>query len=451
MSGSMERVLQLPLSRRTLLRTGALAGAAGLSAPALAACGGFGESGGEGGKLVFMSTQFKPVEEGERFRKILVRAHQGGVDYIAADSAAFTSRLQAEQQAKKVSVNLIGGLYGDLAPYAPDGLEDLTDVAEKLSDRDYPADVLELAKFGTDKTYFIPWMQATFILAVNKKALEYLPSGADVNALTYDQFLAWARAGRAKHGRPVFGLPAGPKGLLHRFFQGYLYPSFTGGQITTFRSDEAVQMWEYLKELWRNCVPASTRFEFMQEPLAGGDVQVGWDHVARLVGAPAQNPEGFVMVPAPAGPEGRGYMPVLAGLAIPKGAPRKDDAIQLIQDLSKPEIQIEVLRQNAFFPAVKAEVPEDLPPAVRLEAKAVDAQQNSSDALLSLAPVGLGAGEPELSKVFRDSFGAIVLRGENIRSTLDKQGAALQKLLDAAKVPCWRPDPDSGDQTCTVG
>lgn len=439
-----------PLSRRSLLRAGFAVGFGAVAAPALSACSGFSTSGGgDDGKLIFLSTQFKPVEEGERFRRILTKA--GQAQYIPEDPGPFGARLQAELTTKKVTVNLVGGLYGELEPYADGGLEDLSDLAAKLAPRGYSEDALQLAKLGTDTTYFIPWMQATYVVAVNKKALEHLPSGADVNKLTYDQFLAWAKEAKAKNGKPVFGLPGGPKSLLHRFFQGYLYPSFTGGQMTTFRNDDAVTMWEYVKELWPNLVPASTNFEYMQEPLASGQVQVAWDHVARLADAPKNAEDDFVMVPAPAGPKGRGYMPVLAGIAIPKGAPRQDEAKKLIENLARPDIQIEVLRQNGFFPAIDTEVPDDLPAGIRLEAAAVTAQQKAEDALLALSPVGLGAREGEVSELYKNTFKSIVLDGEDIRGTLDKAAKQLQEIIDDAKAPCWRPDPDSGGRTCQVG
>jgi multiple sugar transport system substrate-binding protein len=438
------------LSRRSLLRAGLATGAGALTAPVLAACGGFSTSGGGGdGKLIFLSTQFKPVEEGERFRKILAKA--GNAQYISADPGPFGARLNAELRTKRVSVSLIGGLYGELEPYAPDQLEDLSDLAARLAGRGYSEDALELAKFGTGKTYFIPWMQATYIIAVNKKALEHLPSGADVNKLTYDQYLAWAKEAKAKNGKPVFGIPAGLKSLLHRWFQGYLYPSFTGGQITTFRSDAAVDMWEYVKELWSCTVPASTNFEFMQEPMAAGQVQVAWDHVARLADAPKDAPDGYVMAPAPAGPKGRGYMPVLAGIAIPKGAPRLDEAKKVIGGLAAPNLQIEVLRQNGFFPVVNAEIPSDLPAGVRLESTAVTAQQEAEDALLSLPPVGLGAKEAEVSEMYKNAFKSIVLDGKDIRATLDEHAKQLQQILDETKASCWRPDQAAAGQTCRVG
>lgn len=437
------------LSRRSLLRAGLTVGATSAAAPLLTACGGFGTSGSASGDLIFFSTQFTPVEEGQRFRGILGKV--GKAQYVTADPGPFNARLTAEFAAKKPTVSLIGGLYGDLAPYAPDRLEDLSDLAAKLVGRGYSADLLNLAKFGTGSTYFIPWMQATYVLAVNKKALEQLPSGADVEKLTYDQFLAWAKAAKAKNGKPVFGIPAGPKGLLHRWFQGYLYPSFTGGQVTTFRSDTAVQMWEYVRELWQYMVPASTNYAFMQEPLASGEVQVAWDHVARLTDAPAHAPNDFVMVPAPAGPKGRGYMPVVAGLAIPKGAKRQDEAKQLIEGLSKPDVQIDVLRKNAFFPAVKADIPSDLPAGISLEAKAVTAQQQASDALLALAPVGLGTHDAELAELYKNLFTSIVLDHKDIRRTLDEQAKKVQQILDESKASCWTPDKGTPGQTCKVG
>jgi multiple sugar transport system substrate-binding protein len=439
------------LTRRDLLRLGA---AAGVGVPLLSACGGFGDTGGgSGDKLVFLSTQFTPVEEAERFRGILKSAYpDGSIDYVTSEAGPYNSKVRSEVRAGKVGTNLIGGLHGDIAPLARDGqLEDLGGLAQRLADRGYSADLLELAKVGTGSTYYIPWAQATFILAASKKALPYLPSGASVDGLTYDQFLAWAKAARDATGKPAFGLPAGSKGLIHRFLQGYLYPAFTGGEISKFRSPEAVAMWAYLKELWAVCTPASANFDFMQEPLAASQVLVAWDHVARLVNAPRDAPDQFVMAPVPAGPKGRAYMPVVTGLAIPKGAPAPDRTERLIEALSKPDVQLEVLRKNAFFPTVQATIPTDLPPAVRLEADAVRKQQTGPKSFVALAPVGLGAGEGELTKAYKDTFARIVLKNEPIQQVLADQGARVQKLLTDAKAPCWTPDPDSRGQPCQVG
>jgi multiple sugar transport system substrate-binding protein len=436
------------VTRRRVLRLGL---ALGLAAPLAGACTGFNTSGSGAGALTFLSTQFNPIEEAERFRRILRSATNRPVNYVTAtDPSQLQSTIRAQVSSGQVRISLLGGLHGELAPLADGLLEDLSGLATELADRNYPADFRELAKAGTDRTWYIPWAQATYLVAIHKPALEYLPPGADPAKLTYPRFLDWAVAARRATGQPQFGLPAGNRGLLYRFLQGYLYPSFTGGQVTSFRGAEAVDMWRYLKDLWANCTPASANFAAMQEPLLAGQVQVAWDHVARLVQAPAPRPSEWLMVPAPAGPKGRGYMPVLTGLAIPKGAPDVEGAKAVIRALSTSQVQNELLRQNSFFPTVAGPLPADLPPAVRLEAHAVVAQQNAPDALISLPPVGLGQKDGEMSKVFRDTFTAIVLQGADIRSTLDQQARVMQSLLDAVSAPCWAPDPSRPGQTCRV-
>jgi multiple sugar transport system substrate-binding protein len=436
------------VTRRRVLRLGL---ALGLAAPLAGACTGFNTSGSGAGALTFLSTQFNPIEEAERFRRILRSATNRPVNYVTAtDPSQLQSTIRAQVSSGQVRISLLGGLHGELAPLADGLLEDLSGLATELADRNYPADFRELAKAGTDRTWYIPWAQATYLVVIHKPALEYLPPGADPAKLTYSQFLDWAVAARRATGQPQFGLPAGNRGLLYRFLQGYLYPSFTGGQVTSFRGAEAVDMWRYLKDLWANCTPASANFAAMQEPLLAGQVQVAWDHVARLVQAPAPRPTEWLMVPAPAGPKGRGYMPVLTGLAIPKGAPDVEGAKAVIRALSTSQVQNELLRQNSFFPTVAGPLPADLPPAVRLEADAVVAQQNAPDALISLPPVGLGQKDGEMSKVFRDTFTSIVLQGADIRNTLDQQARVLQSLLDAVSAPCWAPDPSRPGQTCRV-
>ncbi|WP_406278337.1 ABC transporter substrate-binding protein [Nocardia sp. NBC_00881] len=431
------------LTRRSFLRAAGV-GAAAFSA---AACTGFATSGNGG--MIFLSTQFRPADEAERFRSLLAETAPG-VGYVTIEESPFSSQVRSQVDAGSTQIGLLGGLHGDVAPLADGYLQDLTGLLADLGDRRWPAEYLQLAKAGTDHTWYIPWATASYVLAAHADALAHLPSGADATSLSYDQFLDWAIAARRANGnRPVLGLPSGPKGLLHRFTQGFLLPSFTGGQITTFRSNEAVTAWQYFRELWANCVSSSTNYDFMQEPLESGEVRMAWDHVVRLVHAPERDPQNWRMLPAPRGAHGLGYMAVIAGLAVPKGSPDPELAQRAISALTRPETQIQLLRSNGFFPSVDTTIPDDLPPAIELEADAVRRQQEAKGAILSLPPVGLGQREGEVSKVFKDSFRSIVLEGANIRSTLDQQARVLQSLLDDLKVPCWAPDPAA--DVCEVG
>jgi multiple sugar transport system substrate-binding protein len=300
-----------------------------------------------------------------------------------------------------------------------------------------------LAHLGTRHLQYIPWMQATYIMAAKKEALQYLPAGAKLDSLSYDELGQWAANAEKATGRRVLGFPAGPRGLMNRFFEGYLLPSFTGGVVTTFGSVDAEKMWTDFKSVWQHVNPNSTNYNFMQEPLLAGDVLIAWDHVARLQDAFRKHPDEFVAFPAPIGPKGRSFMPVVVGLSIPKSAPDAAGAKALIGFLLKPATQITTLRVSGFYPVVKAPLPGDLDPGLRAVITAVEAQQEASQSHPALLPVGLGAHTGEFDRIFTDTFQRIVVRGQDIEQVLRVEGRTMQRVLDAAAAPCWPPDPPS--------
>ncbi len=137
--------------------------------------------------------------------------------------------MNAEAQAGSGTVDVVGALHGTFPTLVNNDLMfDLTDLLGSIeATTDVNDSFVELGKMGTtDYQYYIPWMQATYIMAANKEALQYLPEGADVNALTWDELAQWGKnmmdaTGSAKLGFPVAG-------LFHRFLEGYAFPSFTG-------------------------------------------------------------------------------------------------------------------------------------------------------------------------------------------------------------------------------
>ncbi len=236
---------------------------------------------------------------------------------------------------------------------------------------------------------------------------------------------------------------------MHRFLQGYLHPSFTGGVVRTFRSEDAKAMWAAFREIWKSVNPRSTSYDFMQEPLLAGEVWVAFDHTPRLMNALTEKPDQFVAFPAPAGPKGRGFMPVVAGLAVPKGTPDREASARLIDYLTQPSTQVVTLREVGFYPVVSAAIPEDLPAGIRLAADAIAAQSGSADALPSLLPVGLGDKGGEFNKVYRDTFELVVIRGRDIDDSLARQAEKLAAIMQETGAPCWAPDAPS-DGPCPV-
>lgn len=395
-------------------------------------------------KIVWLSTQLQPLPEAEWVRTQLLPAFTAetgiSVEFIGSEYAPFADRVLAEYKAGVGFVALLGGLYGDYAPL----MEAIADVGwvlqdiQALQDRTFIPAFLELAvEKGVQFT--IPWMQATYLLVVNKKALKYLPEGANVWSLSYDDLLAWGKNIYEATGERMIGIPAGPGGLLHRLIHGYLYPSFTGCQIVKFDSPEAVKMWEYVKELWNYINPASTLWSWMDEPLLAEEVWVAWDHTVRVARAFKERPDDFIAVPAPAGPKGRGIITVLAGLSIPKVSPDPEAAAKLIEYLTRPATQVKVLEGVGWFPVVK-EAAEAVPPGpLGILAAGVTAQAAAPDVIVSFIPPGLGVRAGEAWGVFRDTFVQIVIEGRPIKEVLLKYGQILREIYLDTMAPYGPP------------
>jgi multiple sugar transport system substrate-binding protein len=395
-------------------------------------------SSGAASEAIFFSTQFVPVEEQEKFRAIL---QTGGFDVTGSEEGPLLDILLAGGS----QVDVVGALHGTFPPLArADIMQNMIDIADDLSaTREFAPAYLETGLLGTqDFLYYVPWMQATYIMAANKQALEYLPSGADINALTWDQLGEWCQNLMDQTGKQLCGVPHA--GLFHRFLEGYLWPSFTGGMVSNFQTQQAVDMLAWVRDsLWPTINPESINYEFMQEPLLAGDVWVAFDHTARLLDAFNQKPDDFVAFPAPSGSAGLGFMPVVVGLGIPADAPHPDAAKELVDFLTRPDVQGAVLKDLGFFPVVSGVDFSGLPAGVAIEASAVTAQSGAANALPALLPVGLGERGGEINQIFRNAFDRVVLNGEDIQTVLNEEAVNLQSLMNETGAPCWAPDPAS--------
>src|SRR5438046_682531 len=161
-----------------------------------------------GGAGQVLSTPYHPGDETTKARAQLLSKAPVQSQFQPSELGPFNDRITAEEKAGKVTVGVIGGQHGDFAPFVKAGyMDDLTPLIQRLADRNFPPKFLDLSKFGSDKNYYVPWAQATYVLAVNKKAMQYLPPGADVNALTYDQLKDWGAAIAQATGQRKVGFP----------------------------------------------------------------------------------------------------------------------------------------------------------------------------------------------------------------------------------------------------
>lgn len=436
----------VPFDRRALLEKAALAGGALATAGILSdrALGALAAT--APGDVTFYSTQLAQVAEAEAFRNTLVKGFPGKVSAIfAASDSEFDNRVKAEARAGRGQVDLLGALHGSFSTLEDKNiLMDLSDMVKEFTTGKTAIgkDFMTLGKLGTGRQYYIPWIQATYVMAANKKALPYLPKGANVYRLTYGQLNQWAKAVKAKFGARM-GFPGASTGLIHRYFQGYLVPAFSGGVVTTFKTPQAASGWLYQKAIWQHTHPQSLTYAFMQDPLLTEEVLIAFDHVARLKNALTLRPDDFVVFPAPIGPKGLAYMPVLAGLAIPKSAPNPAGAKALIRHLLSVSTQAQTLSTVGFFPVVAGRISKRVSQGLRNESNAVKIMQASPKALPSLLPIGLGGEGGNFSTIYRNAFTRIVIKNENVQTVLNEEGANLQAIMTKTGAPCWKPDPPS--------
>jgi multiple sugar transport system substrate-binding protein len=395
--------------------------------------------------VAFFGSQAQPAAEDHAMRTVVLNGLREPYFFDSQDTAAQDIATVLNGQKTGVQmIDLIDLTDSDMAALQAAGaLQDLTPLLHRLEaeHRTFPKALLDAGRFGTDRQYFIPWLQATYIMVVNKKALRYLPKGYDVDNLTYDQLIAWGQAIEDATGSRMIGLPAAPGisggGLIQRFLQGYVYPSYTGTSVTGFRSANAVQMWQMLQRLWDVTNRASAGYASMAGPLLKGDVWIAWDHQARLEAA-LQRTDEFEAIPAPRGPNGRGYMTAEVGLAIPKGAANQAGAEELIDWLTRPVQQAAASASLSFFPATQIS---GLPASLSEELSVANTYQTSAGRIATRPPAGLGAETDQFTLDYKDAFTRIVQRDEDIQAVLDDDAGKLQGLLDAAQVHCGQPDP----------
>jgi len=400
-------------------------------------------------KIVWASTQLVPPQEQAFVKGTLIKNFKAStgidVEFVPITYSDLSVRMQAEQSSGKVTIGVVGDLHGDLDYFASKGW--LTDLSKfgTLSGRTFPKVLEDYSHLHGIKAY-IPWMTATYVMVINKKAFSYLPSGLtkyDVthgtSKWTYQALLAWAKNLYEKTGSPKLGFPAGPKGLFVRLLHGYLYPSYTGAQVKNFNSPDAVSMWQYLKALWKYVNPASTTWDAMADPLLKGEVWIAWDHTARIKNAIVNSPNQFVVVPVPRGPKGRGFILVIAGLAIPKNAPNQNADWKLIDYLTKPETQIETLKKVGFFPTVKEASAKITSGPLKILAEGVNAQLSTSDALVALIP-SLGSKGGDFKNIYITAFQKIVLKNQDIQKVLNELYPQLMNLFKETGAPLPPPD-----------
>jgi multiple sugar transport system substrate-binding protein len=376
--------------------------------------------------LVFSSRLFSVPAEQEYFLENVImpfeRENHCIVSFQNMDDEMLLDRAEIQQKTANVTTDIVCAYVANMWEWIEKGyVEDLTPYVELWDDRNFsPA-----FEYGTNfegKQYFIPVGADVYLTIANKKALEYLPSGAELDKLTWEDFAKWSNAiakGEGEGKTVVTGIPM--KSFIYQF--GAISLSY-GATFPDINTPEAIKAWEILVSMKDDFIPAVLNIDNCIDPMKRQESWLSWMHCARAGSVYLSNETLYSVAPAPEGPAGIGSIAGVSGYGVMKGAPHKELAIKFLKYITSPDMQVKISKgTGGFIPPVEealnylGDAPED-----EVVAKAI--------MVLSKGNVSGIPGQDftdwgAVKKVFDDVFLEMVLNGDG---TVDKA------ILDGAKV-----------------
>jgi len=156
------------------------------------------------------------------------------------------------------------------------------------------------------ETYYIPISADVYLVIANNKALPYLPAGADINAITWEQYKDWAIAIAAGEGKPKTAMPAlAIKSLVYQM--GGIGLSYGAG-FAEIDSAPMTSAWGLVGEMIAAEAIVGTSFTYGDpvDLMKSEEAWLSFHHMGPVGQVYASAPAQFTIAPAPAGPEGNG-------------------------------------------------------------------------------------------------------------------------------------------------
>lgn len=354
----------------------------------------------------------KPFEEESGYK----------VNFQILDDDTLLQRAEVQQSTGHVTTDIVAAYNARMAEWIDaDYVEDLTDMISGWDDRHFSETFI--ANTNQDgKQYFIPVGADVYLLLANKKALPYLPEGADIDTLTWEQYAQWAiniAEGEGEGKTVITGVPM--KSWVYQFGGSAL--SYGAG-FPDINSDAAKEAWALWAEMGAAgaFIPTVMSVDTCVDPMMREEAWLTVFHCARAGQVYASNETQFVVAPAPSGPAGIGSIAGTSGYAIMKDAPNKEGAIALLEYITRPEVQVKLAKgTGGFIPPVQEAVefvgddPQD-----EVIIKAISVLENG---VVSGVPGGDFQDWGAVKQIFDNLFEQMIFNGD---------GTVDQALLDEA-------------------
>jgi multiple sugar transport system substrate-binding protein len=383
--------------------------------------------------LVFESRLFSPPREQEFFinEVIVPFEEEHGVKVyfqILSDDDQF-ERAEVQQSTNHVSTDIICAHNGKMPDWLDAGwVEDLTPLVESWTDRHFsPTFNSDTNRAG--KQYFLPVGADVYLLLANNKALPYLPAGTDIDAITWEQYAQWAvniAEGEGEGKVCITGIPS--KSWVYMF--GGTALSYGAGfpDINSAGAMDAWKIWETIGKAG-GFVPTVMNIDSCVDPMMREESWLTVFHNARAGQVFASNETQFTLAPAPVGSEGIGTIAGVSGYAIVKGAPNYDLAVDFLEYLTRPEIQVKIAKgTGGFIPPVQEALDYMGDEAIdEVIAKAVLVLENG---IASGVPGYLYQDWGAVKKCYDDVFEDTILPGNDVdQARLDAAQECVDGLL----------------------
>ena len=383
--------------------------------------------------LVFSSRLFSPPREQEFFINEVIKPfeeeHGVTVNFQILDDDTLLERAQIQQETDHVTTDIVCAHNGKMPDWLDAGyVEDLTSYVESWTDRHFsPAFESDTNRDG--KQYFLPVGADVYLLLANNNALPYVPDGVDLDAITWEQYADWAvniAAGEGEGKVCITGIPM--KSWVYMF--GGTALSYGAG-FPDANSAEAAAAWGIWETIGKanGFMPTVLNVDSCVDPMMREEAWLTVFHNARAGQVYASNETQFTLAPAPSGPTGIGSIAGVSGYAIMKDAPNHDLAVEFLEYITRPDIQVKIAKgTGGFIPPVQEAID-------YVGAEAID--EVISKAVLVLEN-GITSGVPgylyqdwgAVKQCFDDVFEDTILAGNDVdQARLDAAQECIDGLL----------------------
>jgi len=277
------------------------------------------------------------------------------VKFEILDDDALLKRAKLQSETGRVTSDVVIAHNGRMNEWINGDYIEVLPVQE-WPGRTFSAAFLDSITSG-GKTYFAPVGGDVYLLLANQNAMKYLPSGADVQNITWEQYIDWAVAvaeGEGEGKTAVTGVPM--KSLIYMY--GGMFLSY-GGEFPVINSEGAIKAWKLLTKMKNAYSPTVMTYDNVTAPMKSGETWLTVAHMARVGEAYRANPANYVLAPAPKGPNGIGSIAGTSGFAVLKGAENSEMAMKFIEFMTRPEIAVKVAKgTGGFLPPIDEAIAE---------------------------------------------------------------------------------------------